>query len=180
MTTIPTDIEAIISRVDRDRDWTKLPRADSKRDKYDRQLTELFPQYKIQNLTEFDYGRSFRYSIVLSESDDAAAFDKEKLAAAILREGAIEAVDLAVSVLGPYAQIRFARHDLQHGQVVSQWADEPFDAIQQRTADTILDFLSKLELRVISPDLARTVMRGVATELTAPEDATVADCLFYG
>jgi len=180
MAPIPADVDAIISRIDRQRDYSLLPRTDAAKDKYDRQLQELVPQYKMQNLTEFDYGRAFRYRIVLSTSENAASLDKARLASVVREHGFVDAIHVDISAVSPYSQIRFVRYVLKDGQLSQAWSTEPFSPDQGDVADSVLEFLERLGFRQIDPTVADTPVPGVSTELTAPDNATVADCLFNG
>src|SRR5207237_6063167 len=98
----PDDTTAWITAVDREGNKTLLPKSDTPIRKYDLLLERAFPAYRVINLTEFDYGRAYRYSIVLSRDEDAAALEVERVRRFVREEGKLEVVNIAISTLAPY------------------------------------------------------------------------------
>lgn len=180
MEKIPADIDAIITRVDRRHEEGLLPRTDTPKDKYDRFLAPIFPKYQLVNLTEFDYGRSYRYQLVLSSDPDAAALDRKKLAQAVKRSGSIEFLDLAISVIAPYCLLRYVRYTWQQGKVQEQRSDRPFSPALEDASRRVLGFLQGYRIHALDPAIAALPVPDVQTDLMETGEATVSDCLFTG
>ena len=180
MTTIPPEIESLITRVDRLGDKSLLPKAGASIHRYDAEIEALFPDGRVVNITEFDYGRAYRYQIVLSRDPDAANLDDDALSRALSRLKRIEVLNVALSVLAKYSLIRYLTYTRQGGEIEETWTDAPVTAGQREAANRVLGWLSENRFQLVSNDVASCVVENVATELCDEGDATVADCLFFG
>lgn len=180
MVEIPKDIEEVITRVDRLHDRSLLPRTDAPMDKYDGFLKQIFPKYQIRNITEFDYGRSYRYLIALSNDPDAAALDIKRIANAVDRNGLVETVNLAISVLANYFLAHFDRYVRKAGKLERLRSDEATTSEQRRVLQDLVEGLGKSGVRRLDPAVAALAVPDVETDLCEKGEATVADCLFFG
>ncbi len=180
MAEIPKEIEAVINCIDRQKDYALLPRTDAAKDKYDAVLKKLFPNYQVNNITEFDYGRSFRYDIYLTENKLAATYDKDIFAQAIQQEGKMERIWLAISAIAPYAYIQFVQHLWPSTKEIDHLSYEPLSEKQNQALSAILKFLETEGIHRIEKAVALTIIPDIATDLHDKGTVRVQDCLFFG
>jgi hypothetical protein len=178
MAKIPDDIEVIIDRIDRLGDRSLLPQTDAPVNKYDVLLENTFPDSHVVNTTDFDYGRSYSYFIVLTKDRDAASLEEAVLFQAVQRAGAIDQLNIAISAITPYVDVWFIRYSLEDGEVIEEESAEPFTEAQLQALETLLAVLGEHGIRRIDSEVAALKPPGIQTELN--DKATVADCLFYG
>jgi hypothetical protein len=180
MTQIPPNIQSVIDQIDGHRNPALLPRTDADQTRYDGLMKDLFPEFSVANITEFDYGRSYRYTVGLSSEPDVTSLDARKILAAAKVRGPLFGIDVAISAIAPYALVRFNRYLVVRGRLQKDAADRPFNDAQAQAAQRLLAALDALGIHRIDAAIAATSVAGVRTELTDPRDATVADCLFFG
>ena len=85
-----------------------MPKANDSKTKYDRLLQEAFPDFQIVNITELDYGRSFRYAIALSDDLNSAALDIEKINQIAEQEGSRDQLLVAISAISIISMWNFS------------------------------------------------------------------------
>lgn len=177
---LPTEIENAITSVDRRHDAGVLPDADTPTDKYDVLMKRSFSDCQVVNITEFDYGRSYRYLIVMSRDPDAAALDRSRLALAVRRAGAVLMMKLAISCLADYYLVGFSRYEWTRGEVTERVDAVPVDAQEALLHERLTVLLAAQGLKELAPTIAASAVPDVHTELCDVGEATVADCLFFG
>lgn len=184
---IPNDIKEIIDRIpspsefnSQSSSWIGLPKANDSKTKYDRLLQEAFPDFQIVNITEFDYGRSFRYAIALSNDPNAAELDREKLAFIVERERNLDQLLVAISAISDYIDVEFIRYSWQNGEAMEERSLLPLNRLQNQTWEKLSGLLAARGFSRLEPKIAQTLVMDAGTELCDPGEATVADFLFYG
>jgi hypothetical protein len=180
MSDIPNQVDSVISEVYRRGNAALLPRTDTALDKYDNLLASLFPDFQIINITEFDYGASFRYLIVLSADPDAGKLNTVDLLRAAQRTSSVDRLDLAISAIAPFCLIEYVRNTYRNGALEEQRSDNPFDAVQARATEKLLSQLGLLGICRLENAVGKIVVKDVQTDSCDLGDATVADCLFFG
>ena len=79
MAEIERELDEIITKIDREGNYALLPKTNTPIDKYDSELKSIFESYQLLNLTEFDYGRSYRYGILFTTNPDADVLENQRL-----------------------------------------------------------------------------------------------------
>lgn len=177
---LPKDIEDVLSKIDRDSDYTLLPRYDAAIDKYDHELKEVLREWQVRNDTEFDYGRSYQYTVALCDDPDAGAADQSRLCSAVKKAVEVDTMFVAISAVAPYVHFRFVRYTWEDNQLFEEWTQTPKSSVQEEAMTRVMNMLVKHGIRPIDSVLASTPVPDVETDLCDKGDATVADCLFYG
>lgn len=180
MENIPNDIKDIVDRIDRQGDWRLLPNNSTPKNKYDGFLQDCFPNFVVVNITEFDYGRSFRYSVTLSQNPEAASLNTSSLNKAVRAEGEINQLLIAFSAISSYVDVKFVSYTYQRDRVVEKWSKRPINNEQATALGDLSVLLKKEKLILMDPDVAATILPDIETDLKNKNEATVGDCLFYG
>jgi len=169
---IPKDIQRIVASI-------QTPSTNTPIEKYDSDLANLFPNYSIVNITEFDYGRSYRYLIFLKPGIHSAILNEKKLQAVVVNEKQLDGISLAVSAVSPYLLLELIQYRVTNeSRVISEWRDEPISAEQASASEKILSFYKKLGYTKLTSQVAELKVPGEKTELQ--DEPTVADFLFFG
>ena len=177
---IPLPITAVIDQVDRRKDHALLPGTATPLDRYDRLLDGACPTCRVVNISEFDYGRAYRYWLVLDRGRPVDPLNARDVEKAVRTEGPVEVMDLAISCIAPFALIRFVRYALEDGRVVDLRSSAPFSTEQEKVGEDLLKSLTTEGIARLAPEIAAIIVPGVETELREKGEATVAHCIFFG
>jgi len=177
MVDIPADIELVIDTIDRKHILESVPNSKAPIDRYDNLLRSLFPEFQIVNITEFDYGRSYRYLVTLSENVNAGALDDAVFLREVELSGSIDQVTLAISAIAPYFLLSFIHSSAGK---IKQRSENPSNVAQDSAGKLISAALNDLGLKRLAEEVSTQIVSDVSTELCELGEATVADCLFYG
>lgn len=138
-------------------------------------LRKYFSTNYIENLTDFDYSKCFTMCINTSHTMahiGTVEFDKY-----IKTEGLLDRIQLQISVLGPYATIKYIRYEYIDGKIIYSDSSKPYKEQDSFLKDKIIDFLKTNNLILLDENILSIEVPQVVLELRE-ENVTVYHCLF--
>ncbi len=177
---IPQDIQQVINNLDREKMYEYLPKSNSSINKYDDVINQLFKDSTIINITEFEYGRSYRYLIYSVKNDKLTALDSSILSGIVADYDKVECIKLAISAVSNYLLIEFSTYSLDNEDLVEIKNPIPISSFQVNVLNAIEGKFSKLSYKVLSPEISSLVIPDISTELCDVGETTIGNSLFFG
>jgi len=138
-------------------------------------IRESFGDIPFVNLTEFHYGRSFKFLIVLTDCDiDIVYSDKYRK---YLGQNTMYGIFLEISVVGPYAHYQFIEHRFQGQQEIYNTQKFAYLEEHKNSEKSLKAFIEKNGLQTFSDTELSKIVPRMNLELSGSE-ATLYNCLF--
>lgn len=138
-------------------------------------LKEYFPNSTIENLTDFNYSKCFTMCINISCTK--AHIGTSEFGEYIKTNDSLDRVQLQISVLAPYATIKYVRYKLIDGKITYSDSLKPYKEKDSLLGNKIIEFLKINNLIVLGEDILSLQVPQVGLELRK-ENVTVYHCLF--
>lgn len=157
-----------------------LPAAGDVTTKFDGLVERCVRQYPWRNITEFDYGRSYRYSIAAHGGPGALEADNKKIRSIVDATGKVALTHLAISAFSPFATISFQRWENTTKGIVESVSDQPTTREEAAILMKLRQELASASIAVLPKETVDTPVAGIATELADEDHATVGDVILWG
>lgn len=169
------DIIKVIESVYKNGDLTFLISSYVDKDYYLKGFKELFVGKHIENMTDFNYSKCF--SICVNLSDVHSSITGQKFEQFITENHRVYRMEVQMSIIAPYAMIKYLRYDLKDNQVFMQSSDYPFLPNQNIYDKKIKEFLIDKHYVLLGDAELTQAVPGIVLELK--EDIpSVYNCLF--
>ncbi|RCX18226.1 hypothetical protein DFP94_107181 [Fontibacillus phaseoli] len=169
------DIVKVIENVYKNGDLSFLLSTYVDRDYYLQNFRELFVGNYIENMTDFSYSKCFSICINLSDID--SPFGSQLFEKFISENGNIYRVDVQMSLIAPYAVVKYLKYEKKDNTVVVQSSNVPFLSNQNSIDGIIRGFLSDKGYTVLDDNVLTKAVPGVVLELQE-DTPSVYNCLF--
>lgn len=138
-------------------------------------LIEFFPEYYIENLTDFNYASGF--FMTLNISPIYAGFTSAKYKEYLKQNGTIYSINIEISAIAPYATYGYSIRKYAPPNSTIESSCFPYIKEHEIVGDKVRVFLEKQRLTILSEDLLLIEIPGVKLELRE-EHVQVYHCLF--
>ncbi|MCM3698614.1 hypothetical protein [Paenibacillus macerans] len=169
------DIIKVIENVYKNGDLSFLLSTYVDRDYYLHNFKELFVGKHIENMTDFNYSKCFSFCINLSDID--SPIGSQQFEQFISENGNVYRVDVQMSLIAPYALVKYLKYEKKDNEVVVQSSNVPFFSNQKNIDGIIRGFLSHKGYTVLDDIVLTKAVPGVVLELQE-DTPSVYNCLF--
>lgn len=145
------------------------------RDYYLQNYKELFEGNHIENMTDFNYSKCFSISINLSDID--TPIGSQKFEQFVVENCNVYRVDVQMSVIAPYALVKYLKYEIKANQVTVQSSNTPFLSNQNVYDERIKKFLRVKGYALLDDVELTQAVPGIVLELQE-DTPSVYNCLF--
>ncbi|MFB5764064.1 hypothetical protein [Paenibacillus medicaginis] len=145
------------------------------RDYYLQDFRELFAGNKIENMTDFNYSKCFSICVNLSDLD--SPFGSQGFDQFISENGNVYRVDVLMSVIAPYAVVKYLKYEKKENKVVVLSSNIPFLTNHNYFDEKLRQLLSNKNYKLLDDDVLTKSVPGIVLELQE-FTPSVYNCLF--
>ncbi|MDO7908896.1 hypothetical protein Q5741_21205 [Paenibacillus sp. JX-17] len=170
-----TDLIKVIENVYKNGDLSYLLSSYVDRDYYFQEFKELFVGKYVENMTDFNYSKCFSISINISDVD--SPLGSQKFEQFITDNLIVYRVDVQMSLIAPYAVVKYLKYEKKDNRVGVMSNDVPFLPSQNNYEVLIKEFLSRKGYTLLDDIVLTKAVPGIVLELQE-DTPSVYNCLF--
>lgn len=145
------------------------------RDFWVKSFGNWFPEIYSYNETDFNY--SVCFTMYLNLSPINVSFYSKEFNDYIKKEGCVDLLLIHISVVAPYAVIKYLKYRFVDGEVKVFSSYVPFKPEHAKYGDKLKEHLEEKNITLLDDDILLLKVEGVSLELRK-EDVRVYNCLF--
>ncbi|WP_411342689.1 hypothetical protein ACE3MZ_13565 [Paenibacillus sp. WLX1005] len=145
------------------------------RDYYLQSYKECFKDNHIENVTDFNYSKCFNICINISDIDSHVG--SQEFEQFLARNANLYRVDVMMSVIAPYALVKYLKYKIQANQITLQSRSTAFLADQNIYDEKIRNILHSQRYTVLDDTQLIQAVPAVVLELQK-DTPSVYNCLF--
>lgn len=142
---------------------------------WENELSTFFPNKGIENFTDFNYSTCF--TMYINISDTSAKIGTQEFDDFIIGNGCAYRVQVQISVIAPYATVKFIKYEYDGKRIKFTSKNSPFLEEHLIISNKVNQFLYKFNLELLGDEVLSLQVADVSLELRQ-ENVTVYNCLF--
>lgn len=138
-------------------------------------LREFFINNSIESFTDFNYSTCF--TMYINSTDNSSKTGTQEFNDFIINNGCMYRVQLQISVIAPYANVKYIKYEYKDGNIQFFSSSSPFCESHLTILNKIKEFLNKFNLQLLNDEVLSLEINDVSLELRE-KNITVYNCLF--
>jgi len=170
-------LEKLLSDIRQNWDTVLAPNVDRK--KWDHALAQEFPGYTIVNWTDFNYGKSHSYQILLPRGQWTVPGSLEEERNVLSQIGGEQrSILFKLSAIAPYYLLKILSRKLESGGQIGETVSDPKSNEEVELTRRCTQFAQRNGYLELPRQFLEAHVPGAELELAEPGTVTIYNCLF--